>query len=106
MYIIGNKDELEKNQKSDSRTFKKLLGRNGISALRFSLIDTQTFLYVSEDMVDITVDVDMAGLVIEEDEWGTDTTEATLLSQVELSGILVQPYSAQPVSRPRDRTRE
>jgi hypothetical protein len=54
LYIIGNKDELEKNQKSDSRTFKKLLGRNGISALRFSLIDTQTFLYVSEVMVDIS----------------------------------------------------
>jgi superfamily I DNA and/or RNA helicase len=47
-YVIGNKDELEKNKKSDSRVFKRLLGRSGIGAWKFSLKDTQTSPYVSE----------------------------------------------------------
>jgi superfamily I DNA and/or RNA helicase len=47
LYIIGNKDEIEKNEKSDMRVFKRLLGRAGVGTLKFSLKGTQTSEFVS-----------------------------------------------------------
>lgn len=37
LYIMGNKDGIEKNKRSDIRVFSKLLGRDALGMLRFSL---------------------------------------------------------------------
>jgi len=59
LYVIGNKTELEKNWGSDMRVFKKLLGRDTLGCLRFSLPENQSSPYVSEHMVDVAMKVNM-----------------------------------------------
>jgi superfamily I DNA and/or RNA helicase len=77
LYVIGNKTELEKNQKSDMRTFRKLLGRDALGGLRFSLPKSQSSPYVSEDVVDVATEIDMQQLTIDENKEGTAATEKT-----------------------------
>ena len=74
MYVIGNKTELEKNKQSDMRVFGKLLGRDALGGLRFSMPKGQTSPYVSENMVDATMEADMQQLQIKgnEEESGAD----------------------------------
>ena len=70
LYVIGNKTEVEKNQKSDMRVFNKLLGRDALGGLRFSMQKGQTSPYVSEDIVDVAMEADMQQLQIEGNEEG------------------------------------
>jgi hypothetical protein len=75
LYVIGNKTEIEKNQKSDMRVFRKLLGREALGGLRFSLPKGQTSPYVSENMVDATMEADIQQLQIKGNEEGSDADE-------------------------------
>ena len=76
LYVIGNKTELEKNKKSNMRVFDKLLSRDGLAGLKFSLRKSQSSPYVSEHMVDIAMEIDMLQLTVENKE-GTAATEKT-----------------------------
>jgi superfamily I DNA and/or RNA helicase len=77
LYIISNKTKLEKNQKSDMRVFRKLLGRDALGGLRFCLPESQSSPYVSKDVVDVAMEIDMQQLTIDENKEGTAATEKT-----------------------------
>jgi hypothetical protein len=75
LYVIGNKTELEKNKKSNMRVFTKLLGRDALGCLRFSMPKGQTSPYVSESMVTAATEVNMQQLQIKGNEEGSDADE-------------------------------